>query len=909
MRMIHYLLVSCFVSCFSLVDGLGQQNCCEEAYQASRTTRNWKFKSADERKCAEAEAEATLRAGNKELAAQCLVVLALDDVENNRFESAFQYLALLQEALPADKPEYEPYLANAYGLLAYVYDQQGYQKSAVQYYRRAIELYEKHHMQGEQVGEQANLVKLLAQQGNFEEAIHIGMAAHDLVRNIPPFQRSLELRGVAANNLGFAYNLQAGNYRADMRVRDMHAAGEKALEVFKDNLPTARILGGLPHAIALLNIASMAMVVDHLDTSRHYLQIYLDSVARGMPPGAQYYSLSAAIHAKKGDFEAAFLDIGKACSGANLVAPAADLLGPVALRIPDSGDWMQQAALWMHVLQQKGAVLFFYYLKHPDQPEFLEKSLIAYEQAVEVFNRLQADMYEGSSVSELRARFYAVYLGAARAAALLFLKTDTALTDKRETYWRKAYEYAEQTQGFSLRQGAMNALEGKCDTLNTYALHCRDKVFRDLLFHARTKAKNARAEKKFRDEYHQFRESLKNSNNPAERQYYEQRFGNAVPDIADIQTNLLPDNALFIEYVWSAPQPFALWATRNSMGLVLLDIPDGDRFWADVERFKQNWLRKDEGYIDVALGHGLYKILIQKVWSDLPAAEQKALNRLVIVADNLLLNLPFDVLPMSDAPVKEHAHPYLLHKYTVGYQYSAALWALQSKRTEKSTRAPISAAVFVHASGGLSCSPDNLPEMKKIAEKGFEKTAKTAKIHPKTFADATETDFMNHAASVDLLFFCMHGCLDKDPDKSYLSFAPLEKSGADGRLSVSEFYALPEPLEARLAVFGSCETARQGGEHEAGTKGEGVLGLHRAISYAGCPNVVATLNPVVDKYAAKLLDLFFDNLLLKKMPADLALTTAKRQYLDQATKPGSDLLPHPIYWSNFICIGPPVQFR
>jgi hypothetical protein len=82
--------------------------------------------------------------------------------------------------------------------------------------------------------------------------------------------------------------------------------------------------------------------------------------------------------------------------------------------------------------------------------------------------------------------------------------------------------------------------------------------------------------------------------------------------------------------------------------------------------------------------------------------------------------------------------------------------------------------------------------LKKFAEEGFEETAEKAKINvDTTISNATEGDFMNHAASVDLLFFCMHGCLDKDPDKSYLSFAPSEMPSTDGRLSVSEFYARP----------------------------------------------------------------------------------------------------------------------
>ncbi len=884
----------------------GQPNCCESAYEAARNTVNWRFWTSKDRQCAQATAVQAQDGGDWRTMAKCWLVLAYEAVENQRFDTAFAYLNLFQQYVPETDPALTLLHGNAQGLLGYLYDQMGYQKTSVYHYRRAIDIYEKHGgAAAALISEQSNLVKILAQRGKYQEALALGRAAFGRAQGFIG-SRAGEMFGLAANNLGYAHQLHMLHYRLDMRPDSMQLVGKRALEFYSENLDLAERLPEAPqlYAITLLNIAGTYLGLEQVDSARIYLEKYLAELPFS-PLHAYYYSISAVVYAKTGSFDQALQEITAASRMIELGVLMPDSLGPVNIPMPVSGNWTPRGQLWMNILQNKGVILYLYYQKHPDQVDMLQKSLVAFEQAIEIFNRLQIDLFEDSAMSDMRARLFSAYGSAALAAARMYAATPVSDRIGRDQYWGKAFRYSEQSRNGRLQQGVLNAFEGACNETNSETPYCRDKVFRDKLADARRR-NQAKAEQDILEEYRQFQKALETSASFSDRQFFAVRYGNWTTDVQYLQDSLLTPDALFIEYVWSNPQPFALWSTRTQKGLVFLDIKDPAQFWATVERFKQTWLREDNGSIDLALGQQLYDALLRPVFAGLP--DSKPLSRLVIVADNVLHAIPFDVLPIPKTLAGNSARnadiPYALYKFTVSYQYSASLWTLQQKQVAGRGKGMAAVGAYVNIADATLCSNDVLNYLGKFTTERLPKITQRLGASPaRVFSKATEDLFYQHSATFDLLHMTMHGCLSDDPDESYLSFYPSVAQGFDGRLTASEFYALPQPLRARLAVFASCSTAAQGGDLESGMKGEGILGLHRAVSYAGCLNVVATLNAVVDKYAAVLLQDFYTNLLLKKMPSDAALAEAKRQYLRNGEN-----FPHPKYWANFICIGPAAQY-
>lgn len=895
-------------------------NACERAYQHYQNTGQV---IDSEFPCLLQDQHDAAQKGDPIRRGKCLLMLTVHNQKKDSFDQARARLNTVGRILSPENAAHQPYLADMHNLLGYDYDRRGYQSLSVQSYKQAINLYDTLSRSDPQRGfadmvvNEVNLVKLLAQQGKCNEAIKMAKGTLVHFADLPNTLRLGELRAVAANNLAFAKTQQALQYRSDMRPAKMRQSAGEALAIFKDNLPAASRMARTGddeakgnYGIALLNTATQARMLGQNDTARQYVQMFSDSVGRIMPLSiltAYNRAISAVLHAQAGDSTAAFADMTLALQRAGIAQTSNFLETPA---IKDSSKYIATADFVLTMLQLKGDILQLLYQQN-HQIRYLEKSLDAYERSVQLCNALQYGLFADETVIAFRARFQGAYSGAARIAALLYDKAPPSSQALRSRYWQKAFEYAEQTRGFVLRQNIQANIQSPCPPGDA-SPRCREMALRDAVFSCR-RLKNQKLLLAKLTEYEQFVAGLRASSDKKEMDYYNQRFHHQVPNLKAVQDTLLQDGrSVFIEYVWSAPQPFALWLTQQSKGLLLLDIPSGDDFWAQVERFQEGWLR-DIGAqkLDPKLGYGLYQTLLKKVLDDIPATEQSSLNRLVISADNVLNTLPFDALLTDPTPGSSGASTelnYVVKKYTVGYQHSAALWQAQTRQAVRLERDALKIGSFINKTDQTGCSNNRpLRKMAEFSNKKLGAMMPGVVVVPDSTA-VSALVFKQRAAEFDLLHFCMHGCLNADPEQSYLSFAGPKGDTLAGRLSVGDIYALYSMrLKARLVVFASCETARQQGEQEGGEKGEGVIGLYRAFNYAGCPNTIATLNQVIDGPTAKLLELFYNHLLKDGLPADEALAQAKRDYLNAA--PDKNYPKHPIYWANFICVGPPAQFK
>ncbi len=115
----------------------------------------------------------------------------------------------------------------------------------------------------------------------------------------------------------------------------------------------------------------------------------------------------------------------------------------------------------------------------------------------------------------------------------------------------------------------------------------------------------------------------------------------------------------------------------------------------------------------------------------------------------------------------------------------------------------------------------------------------------------------------------------------------------DGILYSGEIYNLD--INADLTVLSACETGL--GEIKSG---EGLIGLTRALLYAGTKNMVVSLWKVADESTSDLMIDFYTYLLESNeegMEYSKALQQAKLKMIDEKR------YAHPFYWSPFILIG------
>jgi len=146
--------------------------------------------------------------------------------------------------------------------------------------------------------------------------------------------------------------------------------------------------------------------------------------------------------------------------------------------------------------------------------------------------------------------------------------------------------------------------------------------------------------------------------------------------------------------------------------------------------------------------------------------------------------------------------------------------------------------------------------------------------------------------SVRYVHFAAHGLLDRRSplDSGIVLATPRSKDeGDNGVLQAWEIFERLR-LRADLVTLSGCET---GLGRDAG--GEGLIGLVRALQYAGAHSVAASLWPVSDRSTAELMKVFYENLAAGK-PKDESLQAAQ-----EALRRGT--FAHPFHWAGFALYG------
>lgn len=152
---------------------------------------------------------------------------------------------------------------------------------------------------------------------------------------------------------------------------------------------------------------------------------------------------------------------------------------------------------------------------------------------------------------------------------------------------------------------------------------------------------------------------------------------------------------------------------------------------------------------------------------------------------------------------------------------------------------------------------------------------------------AREHDIKEWTRDYDVVHLAVHGKFDgAEPMLSYLSLA--SGGGDDGRLTAAEMFGLPL-LNSRLVVLSACETGRAEATH-----GNEVLGMIRALLYAGAGTLVLSHWEVDSAPTAVWMQSFYQAALTRPMPeaARAALVTVK----------SNPSYRHPHYWAAFAVV-------
>ncbi len=272
----------------------------------------------------------------------------------------------------------------------------------------------------------------------------------------------------------------------------------------------------------------------------------------------------------------------------------------------------------------------------------------------------------------------------------------------------------------------------------------------------------------------------------------------------------------------------------------------------------------------------------------IPFEIPSSIERLVIIPDGLIANIPFEALKQSNK--------YLLEDYIISYDHSYSYHVLNSSKTKSKNKeihgfAPgfgKDKTVYTRKEIVLPTLNYNILEIQQILGLGVD-------IKNHIEGQATREKFMSVLDKSYILHLSTHGILDDSLNNySFLAFAQREsddKKKEKSILYLDELYT--KNIDAEMVVLSACNTGI--GEIK---NGEGVMSMGRGFSYAGARSIIMSLWEVNDKSTSELM-LTFYKYLQEGRQKDEALRMAKLQYLEN----NFGLDAHPYFWASFVAMG------
>jgi CHAT domain-containing protein len=350
-------------------------------------------------------------------------------------------------------------------------------------------------------------------------------------------------------------------------------------------------------------------------------------------------------------------------------------------------------------------------------------------------------------------------------------------------------------------------------------------------------------------------------------------------ELQDIRRRVLDDSTTLVEYFLGERRSFVWVVSRSSLKSATL--PGRQDVERAVEAVYRRW--SDPSALDD--GGAPARALARMVLAPIVTALRT--ERLLVVADGALQQIPFAALPMPGSSgrlvLEEHA--------VVDAPSASVMAALRERPPGTSPDGPelaiLADPVFENdarvshvAVAALlrSLEDSGLRQLEPLPGTRLEAEAIARHFPPERVfkaygAEASRaTALGSDVARARIVHFATHALLDvRRPELSGIVLSTRDAAGQpqDGFLSLADLYRLR--LSAELVVLSGCRTAL--GKN---VRGEGLVGLTRAFMDAGAPRVVSSLWKVSDRATTALMTRFYSLLLDEGLPPADALRGAQR---------------------------------
>ncbi|MCB0531743.1 MAG: CHAT domain-containing protein [Lewinellaceae bacterium] len=358
---------------------------------------------------------------------------------------------------------------------------------------------------------------------------------------------------------------------------------------------------------------------------------------------------------------------------------------------------------------------------------------------------------------------------------------------------------------------------------------------------------------------------------------------------------LAPDQAL-LQYSFTDSRLYAFVLTRDTFCIVPLPFrPDLDSL---LDAFRQSVTTyftaadPDDALYDQSLG--IYIKLGQLLYRDLVLPVAQLLpNRVVIIPDRKLWYLPFEAL-LTSPPTDEanfRTYPFWAKNKALSYALAPEFLVNAHQHPTPEPGNPwLGLAPFANISPfeGSAVQSRSNSEFEALPASGTEVKTIGALLKGEYWlnAEASPGRFQREAPNYRILHLATHS----RADDRLGDFTYLATSQTGEPMPAKDLYQMA--LRAEMVVLSACETG--GGQL---LRGEGIIGLVRAFTFAGAQSTIASLWLANDQATASLMIGFYKNL-LQGMPKDVALQSSARQLADHTPAQA-----HPFFWAGFRVYG------
>lgn len=364
-------------------------------------------------------------------------------------------------------------------------------------------------------------------------------------------------------------------------------------------------------------------------------------------------------------------------------------------------------------------------------------------------------------------------------------------------------------------------------------------------------------------------------------EYFNLKFNTATPAIEQLQQKLDKQTALLSYFIDDKNgRLYIFQITQNKFLISNHSLPKSmDRL---ITGFRNSiYYREINTYQSTA--EELGKLLM-------PDQVPTSISSLVILPTGRLGIIPFEALLLraTKPSTTYQALPYLINRYAVRYEFAASL-ILQKQVSAQTSPSIFLCAPVSFEKDNLSDLPGTEDEVNNISQL-FKNKNLSAGLFTNTGANETLVK-SEQLKKYNFLHFATHGVVDeKNPALSRI-FLQADAGSEDGHLYSGEIYNLS--FNADLITLSACQTGL--GKI---SKGEGVIGLSRALVYAGANRLIVSFWSVADQSTAIMMADFYKQLLEQPtVDFNQHLRTAKLGLMKQTDYSA------PFFWAPFILIG------